>query len=534
MSAPTFTLDGRDDPVRRGADHPAGRAGRGRLHPAPLLPPGLQAARLLQGVHREGGRPHAASCTTRATAGAVVESDTPEINAERRALVQMLFVEGNHFCPSCEKSGDCKLQATAYDLGVMSPHFDHFYPDRPVDASHPDVLLDFNRCILCSLCVRASRDVDRQERVRALRPGDPHAPHRELAHRAGSPTRTSRRRQGGARVPGGGHPAQAARLRHADRPAGLRPEAHLRAGRRRRPRSRRRSRRELSAMDGPAPRKLKVATTSLAGCFGCHMSILDIDERLFALLEKVEFDRSPITDIKDVGECDLGIIEGGLCNAENVRRAARVPPPLQGARGAGRLRHQRRAAGAAQHLNLPLLPAGGLPQRARRARTASSRTTPSCRCRSTRSTRCTTSCTSTTSSRAARPRPTPSGQFSPSSSPASTPHARPRPHPLRLSPDSHDLRPRDRRTPREAAPHRDRPGLARRGPRQGDDPARRRRQGAPGAPAHRRVPRLRALHPGPPVLGSAGDGAAPVRHLPGEPPSRGLQGDGRRSSARSA
>ena len=71
-------------------------------------------------------------------------------------------------------------------------------------------------------------------------------------------------------------------------------------------------------MDGATPRKLKVATTSLAGCFGCHMSILDIDERLFALLEKVEFDRSPLTDIKAVGECDVGIIEGGVCNAENV------------------------------------------------------------------------------------------------------------------------------------------------------------------------------------------------------------------------
>ena len=110
---------------------------------------------------RVGGR-EAASCTTRATEGAVVESDTPDLNADRRALVQMLFVEGNHFCPSCEKSGDCKLQATAYDLGMVSPHFDHFFPDRPVDASHPELLLDFNRCILCSLCVRASRDVDRK------------------------------------------------------------------------------------------------------------------------------------------------------------------------------------------------------------------------------------------------------------------------------------------------------------------------------------------------------------------------------------
>ncbi|UCV06982.1 2Fe-2S iron-sulfur cluster-binding protein [Dechloromonas denitrificans] len=101
-----------------------------------------------------------ASCTMRAIAGMVVESDTPEINDERRTLTQMLFVEGNHFCPSCEKSGNCQLQATAYHLGMMSPHFDHFFPDRPVDASHPEVLLDFNRCILCSLCVRASRDVD--------------------------------------------------------------------------------------------------------------------------------------------------------------------------------------------------------------------------------------------------------------------------------------------------------------------------------------------------------------------------------------
>jgi NAD-reducing hydrogenase small subunit len=64
--------------------------------------------------------------------------------------------------------------------------------------------------------------------------------------------------------------------------------------------------------------KVRLATTSLAGCFGCHMSLLDIDERLFDLLELIEFDRSPLTDIKALGACDIGIIEGGLCNAENV------------------------------------------------------------------------------------------------------------------------------------------------------------------------------------------------------------------------
>jgi len=64
--------------------------------------------------------------------------------------------------------------------------------------------------------------------------------------------------------------------------------------------------------------KLRVATASLAGCFGCHMSLLDIDERLFELLKLVEFDRTPLTDIKEVGPCDIGLIEGGICNAENV------------------------------------------------------------------------------------------------------------------------------------------------------------------------------------------------------------------------
>ena len=69
---------------------------------------------------------HATSCTLPAKAGLVVESQTEEVNAERRMLVQLLFVEGNHFCPSCEMSGHCKLQATAYDLGMTTPRFDHF------------------------------------------------------------------------------------------------------------------------------------------------------------------------------------------------------------------------------------------------------------------------------------------------------------------------------------------------------------------------------------------------------------------------
>ncbi len=66
--------------------------------------------------------------------------------------------------------------------------------------------------------------------------------------------------------------------------------------------------------------KPKVATTSLAGCFGCHMSLLDIDDRILKLVELVDFDKSPIDDIKEFsGRCTVGLIEGGCCNEENVR-----------------------------------------------------------------------------------------------------------------------------------------------------------------------------------------------------------------------
>ena len=80
----------------------------------------------------------------------------------------------------------------------------------------------------------------------------------------------------------------------------------------------------------PPNGKLRIATCSLAGCFGCHMSFLDIDESIQAVAELAEFDRSPLTDYQQLGVCDIGLIEGGLCNEENLhtltlfRRQCRV------------------------------------------------------------------------------------------------------------------------------------------------------------------------------------------------------------------
>jgi [NiFe] hydrogenase diaphorase moiety small subunit len=159
-AAPSFSLDGEDLPFNPGDSILVAATRAGRYIPHLCWHPDFPAHGSCRVCSVKVNGRAGAACTVRAAPGLDVESNTEELNAHRKTLLQMLFVEGNHFCPSCEKSGNCLLQATAYQMGMEGPHFEEFYPDRPVDASHPEVLLDFNRCILCELCVKASRDVD--------------------------------------------------------------------------------------------------------------------------------------------------------------------------------------------------------------------------------------------------------------------------------------------------------------------------------------------------------------------------------------
>jgi [NiFe] hydrogenase diaphorase moiety small subunit len=156
----TFTIDGAEVQGRPGETIMQAAEGAGiyipRLcHQKELVPFG--SCRVCTVM--VNGRPQAA-CTQPVSAGAVVENNTDKLQEYRRHLVEMLFVEGNHFCPFCEKSGNCELQAMAYRLGILAPRYPYMFPKRCVDASHKDILIDQNRCILCARCVRASRDVD--------------------------------------------------------------------------------------------------------------------------------------------------------------------------------------------------------------------------------------------------------------------------------------------------------------------------------------------------------------------------------------
>ncbi|MGA2448085.1 MAG: 2Fe-2S iron-sulfur cluster-binding protein [Polyangiaceae bacterium] len=110
---------------------------------------------------RVNGRIQAA-CVQTISDGMIVENETAELREFRIAILDMLFVEGNHYCMYCEKSGLCEIQALAYRFGITAPQFPYLNPDRSIDLSHPDVYLDHNRCILCGRCVRASQDLDRK------------------------------------------------------------------------------------------------------------------------------------------------------------------------------------------------------------------------------------------------------------------------------------------------------------------------------------------------------------------------------------
>lgn len=156
----TFQLDGEDIPFKPGQTVLQAALTAGHYIPHLCYHPEFKPHGSCKVCTVEAGGRTAAACTYPAAPGMRIKSETPELREVRSILVQMLFAEGNHFCPSCEKSGNCMLQTLGYDLEVMTAGFRHLYPNREVDASHPDILLDFNRCILCELCVRASNEVD--------------------------------------------------------------------------------------------------------------------------------------------------------------------------------------------------------------------------------------------------------------------------------------------------------------------------------------------------------------------------------------
>jgi len=108
---------------------------------------------------RVGGR-YMAACTQPLGDGMSVENGAPDLEDMRKSMIEMLFVEGNHMCPTCEKSGNCELQALAYRYQMLVPRFPYQFPRREVVPTGPKLLVDHNRCIKCHRCVEMVKSKD--------------------------------------------------------------------------------------------------------------------------------------------------------------------------------------------------------------------------------------------------------------------------------------------------------------------------------------------------------------------------------------
>jgi bidirectional [NiFe] hydrogenase diaphorase subunit len=100
------------------------------------------------------------ACTTRVAEGMEVTVNSERLARLRRSILELLFAERNHVCSVCVANGHCDLQTLALKLGVTHVHFPYQYPKLPVDASHERFVVDHNRCILCTRCVRVCGEIE--------------------------------------------------------------------------------------------------------------------------------------------------------------------------------------------------------------------------------------------------------------------------------------------------------------------------------------------------------------------------------------
>ncbi|MDR3493144.1 MAG: bidirectional hydrogenase complex protein HoxU [Ancalomicrobiaceae bacterium] len=100
------------------------------------------------------------ACTTPAQRGMAVTTTSDRLVRHRRLALELMFVERNHVCAVCVSNGHCELQALAMSLGVTYVRYPYNSPRLPVDVSHPRFVLDHNRCILCSRCVRVCDEIE--------------------------------------------------------------------------------------------------------------------------------------------------------------------------------------------------------------------------------------------------------------------------------------------------------------------------------------------------------------------------------------
>lgn len=100
------------------------------------------------------------ACVTRVEEGMQITTNSERILKYRRMNLELLFAEGNHICAVCVSNGRCELQGLAQSFGMTHVRFPYLYPRLKVDASHERYVIDHNRCVLCTRCVRVCDEIE--------------------------------------------------------------------------------------------------------------------------------------------------------------------------------------------------------------------------------------------------------------------------------------------------------------------------------------------------------------------------------------
>jgi bidirectional [NiFe] hydrogenase diaphorase subunit len=111
-------------------------------------------------VEIAGSNKLAPACVTPVQEGMVIQTHSDRLVKYRKMIMELLFTERNHVCAVCVMNGNCELQSNAAQVGMDHVRYDYLHPDLPVDASHDRFVLDHNRCILCTRCVRVCDEVE--------------------------------------------------------------------------------------------------------------------------------------------------------------------------------------------------------------------------------------------------------------------------------------------------------------------------------------------------------------------------------------
>ncbi len=239
--------------------------------------------------------------------GMEVVATNERLTRFRAMIVEMLFVERNHVCAVCVANRHCELQNLASELGLT--HFDlpSVHPHLHIDASHDLFAIDHNRCVLCTRCVRVCDEVEGAHTWDVMGRGIEARVVTDLGTPWGSsPSCTSCGKcvqvcPTGALFEKGRSIAEGGK---DWRP--LPPPARTTQGR-------------------PSMTKPTIATVWLDGCSGCHMSFLDLDERLIDVMARADLVYGPLVDRKEYPDAvDVCLVEGAVSSEDDLAKIKHV------------------------------------------------------------------------------------------------------------------------------------------------------------------------------------------------------------------